>query len=224
MNIKRLFLLVLFAWIINVYAQDTIIMPPTGNGGFFNTCYATVIDNGADSNYTNDVHAQITISPLWVQTVGLYFEEFDTEIHFDSLTIYDGPGTAFPRIGVYSGNQLQGQTVSSTGSSMTLEFRSDDIVTGAGWKAWVNCTLGNVEENLNALVIYPNPTNSFIQIKNISIGDIANISIVDMQGRIIKAIALQNELVSVEELLIGIYILKIEMKNGKQSIQKFLKN
>jgi hypothetical protein len=224
MNIKRLFLLVLFAWMMNIHAQDTITMPSTGNGGFYNTCYATVIDNGEDSNYTNDVHAQITISPLWVQTVSLYFEEFDTEIHFDSLTIYDGPGTAFPRIGVYSGNQLQGQTVTSTGSSITLEFRSDDIVTGAGWKAWVNCVLGNEEEDLNALVIYPNPTNSFIQIKNISIEDIANIFIIDMQGRIVKILQLQNELIDVNQLVNGIYILKIEMKNGKQSIQKFQKN
>jgi hypothetical protein len=221
---KAAFLSIITAWILNIHAQDTIVMPSTGNGGFYNTCYATVVDNGGDSNYTNDVHAQVTISPLWVETVSLYFEEFDTEIHFDSLTIYDGPGTAFPVIGVYSGNQLQGQTISSTGSSITLEFRSDDIVTGAGWKAWVNCVLGNEEENVNAVIIYPNPTHSYIQLKNISLENIEHISISDMQGRMVKILTLQNDGISVEQLPVGLYVLKVEMKNGQQSTQKFLKN
>lgn len=224
MDLKRTFLMVLLAWIMNLHAQDTIVMPSTGNGGFYNTCYAEVLDNGADSNYTNFAHAQVTISPLWVQTVSLYFEEFNTEIHFDSLTIYDGPGTSFPIIGVYSGNQLQGQTVTSTGSSITLEFRSDDIVTGSGWKAWVNCVLGNEEENLNGFIAYPNPTHSYIQLKNISIDNIENVSIVDMQGRIIKSFQLQNEIMNVDEMQNGMYVLKLQMKNGKTSVQKFLKN
>src|SRR5687768_7829243 len=95
---KKLFIGIVCAWIMHVHAQDTIVMPSTGNGGFYNTCYATILDSGIDSNYTNDNHATLTIAPLWVETVNLYFESFDTEIHFDSLSIYDGPGTTFPLI------------------------------------------------------------------------------------------------------------------------------
>ena len=212
-----------FGWVLcmNVlHAQDTIVMPSTGNGGFYNTCYAVILDSGIDSNYTDDNHSTLTIAPLWVQNVRLYFESFDTEIHFDSLTIYDGPGTTFPRIGTYSGNQLQGQMVQSTGSSITLEFRSDDIVTGAGFKAWVSCEVGVEEELKQEVILYPNPANTFMQVMGLDGSTIERISIQDETGRIKKV---GNVVfIDVQDLSPGFYTLAIELKNSIIH-KKFLK-
>lgn len=207
---------------INCYAQDTIVMPATGNGGFYNTCYATVLDSGIDSNYTNDNHATVTISPLWVESVSLYFESFDTEVHFDSLSIYDGPGTAFPLIGTYSGNMLQGQTIQSTGSSITLEFRSDDIVTGTGFKAWVSCQVGTEEQNASQILLYPNPANIFVQIGNLDQSKVDKIFVLDAMGRSAPVECI-NSMVNVQHLAPGFYTLRIETTTKKMIYKKFMK-
>ena len=212
--------ILVFLWPCSLKAQDTIIMPLSGNGGFYNTCYATIYDNGLDSNYANYSHSTITIAPLWVQSISLYFEMFDTEIYFDSLNIYDGPGTAFPLIGTYSGTTLQGQTVSSTGNSITLEFRSDDIATGSGFKAWVSCIMSNEELNTKDVVLYPNPANNSIQI--IGVENVKSISIMDVQGRIIKC-QLPTAIIDVSFISPGMYGLLIELQDGKTIYKKWIK-
>lgn len=206
------------------HAQDTLMMPVTGNGGIYNTCYATIYDNGGrDSNYANYSNSTITIAPLWVQQVDLYFEIFDTETFFDSLSIYDGPGTAFPLIGTYSGNSLQGQTVSSTGSSITLAFRSDDIQTGAGFKAWVSCLMGEKPlTNENPLFIYPNPVKSGFTLAGFPPSEIANLSIVDMTGRSIYSPIIAN-IIDVSFLIPGMYGLIVTDKNSNSSFIRLIK-
>jgi len=202
-------------------AQDTISMPITGNGGFYNTCYAVIFDNGLDSNYANYSQSTVTISPLWVQNVSLYFEEFNTEVFFDSLSIYDGPGTAFPLIGTYSGNSLQGQTVTSTGTSITLEFRSDDIQTGTGFKALVSCLMGEEDMISNSIIVYPNPAQEFLKIDGLDEA-IESIAVIDIQGRELQHTLVSNVLY-VALLPPGFYGLQIRIKNGKVVYKKWIK-
>jgi CUB domain/Secretion system C-terminal sorting domain len=207
---------------LNGQAQDTLVMPLTGNGGVFNLCYGVIYDNGIDSNYTNDIHSTITIAPLWVQNVSLYFEEFDTEIFFDSLSIYDGPATTFPLIGTYSGTSLQGQTISSTGTAITLAFRSDDIQTGTGFKAWINCLLATEILNKTSIQLYPNPAQSHLFVEGADWQEIERVYMVDIMGRMIQ-LADKVFPISVEELKAGLYGLCIIFKNGESTYLKWLK-
>lgn len=199
-------------------------MSTTGNGGIYNTCYATIYDNGGpDSNYHNFSNSTITIAPLWVQHVDLYFEMFDTEIFFDSLSIYDGPGTTFPLIGTYSGNVLQGQTVSSTGSSITLSFGSDDIQTGAGFKIWVSCLMSNeITYDTQSAFVYPNPANSILNIEGIEKDDINSVFITDMLGKMIYR-NFSTSLIDIGNLSSGVYGLNVVLKNGQTLCLKWIK-
>lgn len=224
MKIKALTHLILASIYSVVFGQDTLTMPVTGNGGIYNTCYAAIYDNGGpDSNYANYSNSTLTIAPLWVQEVSLYFEVFDTEIFFDSLSIYDGPGTTFPLIGTYSGNSLNGQTVGSSGSSITLLFRSDDIQTGAGFKAWVSCLMGNeILTDGQTSFVYPNPATSVISIKGIDDDQINEVYITDITGRNVLH---KSKFISmdVSTLIPGIYHLHVVLSTGQLQHFRWLK-
>jgi hypothetical protein len=205
-----------------VAAQDTLVMPLTGNGGVYNTCDALIFDHGLDSNYPNFSHATLTIAPLWTQSVYLYFEEFNTEIHFDSLNIFDGPAITFPLIGTYSGTGLQGQTIASTGNAITLEFRSDDIQTGSGFKIRVTCLLGNEELENTHLQLFPNPAQSYVELTGITAPEIKNLYLLDAQGRLILSCIYQGR-VDLTQLTPGLYTVCIELVNGGRVFKKLWK-
>lgn len=218
------FLAIPFACVLchHVFSQDTLFMPTTGNGGIYNTCYATIYDNGGpDSNYANYCHSTITIAPLWVQHVNLYFEEFQTEIFFDSLSIYDGPGTTFPLIGSYSGTELQNQTISSTGTSITLAFRSDDIQTYSGFKILVSCLMGNETENNTILSIWPNPSFDVINIGGIHSDNITSANVIDMNGKLLLSSC--RSPINISHLSPGIYCVVLNASNGSKCYKKFIK-
>jgi len=211
----------LFFVIQGLYSQDTIIMPVTGNGGFYNSCYAVIMDNGADSGYADYSNSRISIFTLWTQSVSVYFEEFNTEQFFDSLSIYDGPGITYPKIGTYSGNVLQGQTITSTGSSITLQFNSDDIENGSGFKAWVSCLADNeYYEIQNDFQIYPNPSYDKVWINLVE--NIGSITIFDLHGKQYALKLTGNEL-DISSLSPGVYVMSIERKDGSVISKKILK-
>lgn len=221
--LKKLTILSLTSfWLLCTYAQDTIVMPVSGNGGFYNTCYAVIYDNGLDSNYHNYSNSTITISPLWVENVSLYFEEFSTETFFDTLSIYDGPGTTFPKIGAYSGSSLQGQTVSSTENAITLEFNSDDIQTSSGFKAWVSCTMSSQVYSYNDLLIYPNPVGDHFSITGVDVNTIHHFEILDLCGKkILESPSL--EFIDIGNISSGVYTLLLILNNGKHHAAKLMK-
>lgn len=143
--------------ILYAKAQDTVLVPTTGNGGIINSCYGVLMDDGGDSNYTNFSDGYIAIAPQWATEVNLYFDEFNFEQVFDHINIYDGPSPSFPLIGQYSGTSLQGQTIYSTGPYLCIQQFSDDILTFGGFKATWVCTLGNEDHVEQSTIIYPNP-------------------------------------------------------------------
>jgi len=102
-------------------------------------CTDTIYDRGgAYGQYRNDENYTLTISPTGASSLSLTFLEFDVEVGFDSLWIYDGASTAAPLIGGYSGTSLP-PVINSSGSSLTLEFYSDGATRGDGWKAVYSC-------------------------------------------------------------------------------------
>src|SRR6056297_3155309 len=110
------------------------------DGGTVNTCSGTLYDSGgASGNYSSNETETITICSDNSAPVEMTFTSFETESGFDDLTIYDGPNTGNPVLGVYDGNDLQGQTVTASGNCLTLTFSSDGSVTDPGWEAEISC-------------------------------------------------------------------------------------
>ncbi len=106
--------------------------------GTVTTCSGTFYDNGGSTG--NYIRSNLT--ETFVSATGSRLK-FDfttmTTLNGASLSVYDGPTTAYPLIGVYSGSTF---SVESTGSSLTFYFSgsSSGSATYAGWEANISCT------------------------------------------------------------------------------------
>lgn len=89
---------------------------------------------GATGNYADDQRYITTISPAGASSLTLTFSSFSLENNWDFLYIYNGNSINAPLIGVYTGNNSPG-TVTSSGGSLTFEFRSDCATVQSGWAA-----------------------------------------------------------------------------------------
>lgn len=107
-------------------------------------CSDTLYDlGGPGCNYFNDEDFTWTLSPTNATGVSLTFSSFDLESGWDSLWIYNGPTTASPLLGRYSGTTNPG-TITATGGDMTLRYHSDNATTRTGWQAIWNCAIDNI--------------------------------------------------------------------------------
>lgn len=89
---------------------------------------------GSTGNYTDDERNLWLIQPSNVNNITLNFTNFDLELNYDYLFIYDGDTIGSPLIGQYSGTNSPG-IVTSSGGSLLIEFRSDCGTTAPGWEA-----------------------------------------------------------------------------------------
>ena len=115
----------LYYQLINNNPSQTTVT--TATGSFMDT-------GGAGSNYGDDQRYFTLIQPANASSVTLTFSSFNLEANWDYMYIYDGATTSAPLIGTYTGTTSPG-TVTSTGGSLLIEFRSDCATTAAGWQA-----------------------------------------------------------------------------------------
>ena len=106
----------------------------------YSTCSGTFYDSGGSgNNYTNNQNRTVTFcsSPAG-QTISLTFSQFNIENNWDYMYIYNGPNTASPLLGTYTGTTSPG-TISATSGCITISFTSDFIITASGWVAAISC-------------------------------------------------------------------------------------
>lgn len=153
----------------NVTAPVTVLIseveptPPSGGAlALHNGCNFTFLDSGAaTSNYVNFEEHTYTFKPVTPGTkLKVVFNSFATENNYDGLMIYSGddsPGNTRQLMssgraagtdpvtcpaGAYSGTASPGTIISNaTNGSLSFTFRSDFIVTRAGWSANISCVL-----------------------------------------------------------------------------------
>lgn len=103
--------------------------------------YGTISDGSGSNNYCNNMNCQWLIQPPQATSVTLNFTAFDVEpassdgqTVYDAVEVYNGPTTASPLLGRFSGSNLP-PAVSSTGGSMLVRFYSNIETTSQGWSA-----------------------------------------------------------------------------------------
>lgn len=100
----------------------------------YNTPTGTFTDDGgASANYTVDNRKLYLIDVPGASQITLSFTQFALEANYDFMYIYDGNSVYSPRIGRF--NTISPGTVTSTGSQLLIEFRSDCATPAAGWVA-----------------------------------------------------------------------------------------
>jgi len=105
--------------------------------------FGTIEDgSGPVSEYQDDASCSWLISPDdSVQNITLSFTEFNTNPS-DKVIIYNGSTIDDPVLGVFSGQAIPSDII-STGPAMLVTFMSDGATTAGGWKAKYNCTLND---------------------------------------------------------------------------------
>ncbi|WP_321265347.1 choice-of-anchor L domain-containing protein, partial [Psychroserpens sp.] len=138
---KLYFLFIVLANSI-AYSQDINMQD-----GTFNRCAPDVFydSGGPGGAYGSNENFVTTICAINAgEFIVLEFTEFNTQLGADVLTIYDGPDTASPVIGSYSGVAGPGTVIASdtnTSGCITVEFVSDGAGTTTGFAANILCAV-----------------------------------------------------------------------------------
>lgn len=111
--------------LINDSPAITTINSTTGN--FYDS-------GGSVGNYADDERLLWLIEPTNATSITMTFSQFSLENNYDYLFIYDGNTIDAPLIGTYTSTNSPG-TITSSGSSLLFEFRSDCGTVAAGWAA-----------------------------------------------------------------------------------------
>jgi len=92
--------------------------------------------SGPLNNYENNMSCSWLIDPQSIMDsvsfISLEFNRLNTEEGVDNISIYDGPTTNDPLLGVFSGTNIP-QTINSTGNKVLVIFESDNESTSEGW-------------------------------------------------------------------------------------------
>jgi len=104
------------------------------------TCGGNFYDSGGPAgNYgINENFVMTFCSSTSGECIRLNFTDFNIENNFDFLTVYNGPNTASPVLGVFTGPTLPGILTATTGC-LTIEFTSDFSTNRRGWEATISC-------------------------------------------------------------------------------------
>lgn len=108
--------------------------------------YGIISDGSTTNNYCNNIDCRWLIQPPQATSVTLNFTSFDLEnassdglTLYDVVEIYDGANTSAPLLGRYSGSNLP-PSITSSGGSLYLRFRSDLNTNAQGWEAYYTST------------------------------------------------------------------------------------
>lgn len=131
---------------INASNPCVAVLPPSGTGTTQTSCQGILFDNGGPgSNYTDQSDVSITIAPPGASSVIVNFTSFNYETNYDYVYLYDGPTTASPLIGQYTGNTLpnNGNAITTTTGYLTVRQTSDQNLNYSGFEMnWV-CLVPN---------------------------------------------------------------------------------
>jgi spore germination protein YaaH len=106
-------------------------------------CTDSIFDmGGPNRNYYDSESYTYSIAPTGANKVQLSFSKMDLEQGYDSLYIFDGTSTASPILGAYTGSVIP-STITSSGSVITVKFKSDNATVKSGFKALWTCIQDN---------------------------------------------------------------------------------
>lgn len=84
-------------------------------------------------------------------------------------------------------------------------------------------TLSVNQNEISSFVMYPNPAKDFITLKSSTNSTFVSAAIFDLNGRKVASPLISNDMISVQSLAIGTYLLVVKDSEGKPSTQKFIK-
>ncbi|MEI6765212.1 MAG: M4 family metallopeptidase [Bacteroidota bacterium] len=220
---------------ISIYGSNASesLMPQSGVSQALTCCQGTLYDSGGQGNYQDFTNGSVTIAPTQATSVLLTFTLFDFADTNDVLFIYDGPNTASPLIGKYTGNSLTATTIQSSGSTITLRQRTNERNSSAGFKMNWQCNqaTGTAEPkaSIQQLSFYPNPATDVLNIVIATkAGESFSASIIDITGKEVEhrtetANGSSSHFVfDISDLNPGVYFVESQ-SSGEREVKKLIK-
>jgi hypothetical protein len=115
-------------------------------------------DGGVAGNYSNGQNIEDTITAGIGETITFSFSQFALENTWDHMRFFDGPDTSSPEITTavggatttftsttrqgFTGTSLEGDSVVSSGNTITVVFQSDGSFNEEGYIAAISCAVG----------------------------------------------------------------------------------
>ncbi len=116
---------------------NSVRMPESGTDST-SKCQSFVYDDGGEAIYKQARNTFLKISVPASDSIVFNFLDFDYENKYDSLYIYRGKYPGGTLLGSFTGTTLPfaGKKIKVNGSLITLRHRSDQLVTGRGFKMY----------------------------------------------------------------------------------------
>jgi hypothetical protein len=194
-----------------------------------NASSGTFGDGSGGKRYNANTSCKWVIYPSTpAGSVTLHFNNFDTESNKDIIKI-KGLSSVLV-LATFSGNNIP-QDFTLTGNQATLEWTTNHENELQGWEvSYTSSGVGiNTIENIQNMIIYPNPTNDILNI-SMELNEIQNIKceIFSMEGKLVYT-ELWNQLKDIvnKQLLLsnlksGIYLLQLSNEKHEVSKQKII--
>lgn len=158
-NIKITGILLLICCLSGTLMAQDYILDGATNNTTITTCSGTFYDSGGPSGqYQGDEDYTITFCSNNGSNLSITFPSFEMEETWEQFAVYDGPDTGSPEMAgsPFSGTQLQNQTLTSSGTCLTINFSSGSIIEFLGWEGEITCdcqpVIANVDEISGNLV------------------------------------------------------------------------
>lgn len=188
------------------YCQENIVLTDTAR---------YLSDGSGLSYYWNNTHCSWIIKPRNASKIKLTFTNFNTEPNNDVLKIYDGENAQSQLIGSFSGNVIPPE-INSTGSSLYLEFNTNDTIQGLGWELYYTTAVNITDNQIDKYFkIFPSPANDVLKIVPNFNGSY-KLKIIDFIGKtVFEEKCYNNSWINVSNLVNGIYFIEIEYNQMK---------
>lgn len=116
-------------------------IPPQHANVVVTECSGSLFDSGGpNAPYLEGSSGSITVAPPGATAISVTFSEFNYQEHADFLYVYDGDLETGTLIGSFTGNELEGQTLTANSGVLTLQEYTDHFVNLSGFAATFNCS------------------------------------------------------------------------------------
>ncbi|MCE5348063.1 MAG: HYR domain-containing protein [Bacteroidales bacterium] len=122
---------------LNLFSQDYNIKDY--NGQTVSTCSGVFYDSGGPTGeYENNKDYTVTFCSLSGENLRFNFTNVDIRSG-DVLSVYDGPNTSSALVGSYTGGIIADFSITSSGTCLTFNFKSNPLFNRPGWAANISC-------------------------------------------------------------------------------------
>lgn len=196
----------------------------------FDFCNGLVFaDTGGTSSNYGDMETVVrTIVPnVPNNNIVLTFSEFNFELDYDYLSVYDGNTTAATLLGKFTGTTIPGPfTSSAADGSLTVKYTSDQFLNFSGFVANISCAPSLSVNNYNGYIdfsYYPNPTNGKVMITSKT--PIAEVLVYNVTGQLLYDSKLNdlNTNVDITSFAVGTYFFKLKFDGDKEANFKLMR-